>query len=256
MDALAGTCIEYFRHHQDLVHDRDIVKSNRELFDAPERRRPLAAKIVELSPDPHTLFKLTGLPPRLIRDEDFSWCIKQLLASVGEPPLAPKELLELATKPASVLIRNANELQALILDSLTTLEKQLQGETPQAFALWDQTDRTRGQEKFRPKDENHLSDWIKGNLGTQIQSRGVVVAREVEIRRGEGSGIGERTDIHVTAVVPGLDAVSTEIIRVIIETKGCWNPELKTAMHMQLVDRYLKDNQCRHGIYLVPFQAR
>ena len=33
--------------------------------------------------------------------------------------------------------------------------------------------------------------------------------------------------------------------------KGCWNAELNTAMELQLVDRYLKDNQCHHGLYLV-----
>jgi len=166
-------------------------------------------------------------------------------------PLAPQELLELAANPSSSLVRNADELQTLVLDALAVLEERLQGETPQAFALWDQIGRTRGQEKFRPKDENHLSDWIKSNLETELQSWGVIVAREVEIRRGEGSGTGERTDIHVTAVVPGLDTGSTDTVRVIIEVKGCWNPELQTAMQAQLVDRYLKDNQCQHGIYLV-----
>ena len=38
---------------------------------------------------------------------------------------------------------------------------------------------------------------------------------------------------------------------VIIEVKGCWNPELNDAMKTQLVDRYLKDNQCQHGLYLI-----
>ncbi len=127
----------------------------------------------------------------------------------------------------------------------------LQGETPQAFALWDQTDRTRGQEKFRPKDENHLSDWVKSNLESELRTRGVVPKREVQMRRGEGSGTGETTDIHVEAVVPGMDANSHDTVRVIIETKGCWNSKIKTAMQTQLVDRYLKDSPCRHGIYLV-----
>jgi len=77
------------------------------------------------------------------------------------------------------------------------------------------------------------------------------VAREVEIRRGEGSGTGEETDIHVTAVIPGLTEGSYEQVRVIIEAKGCWNQKLKTSMKDQLVDRYLKDNECYHGIYLV-----
>ncbi len=38
---------------------------------------------------------------------------------------------------------------------------------------------------------------------------------------------------------------------VIIEVKGCWNKELNQAMETQPVDRYLKDNNCQHGLYLV-----
>ena len=48
-----------------------------------------------------------------------------------------------------------------------------------------------------------------------------------------------------------MDVNSYETVRVIIEAKGCWNSKLRAAMQTQLVDRYLKDNQCRHGIYLV-----
>ena len=40
-------------------------------------------------------------------------------------------------------------------------------------------------------------------------------------------------------------------ITVIIEVKGCWNEKLNTSMKEQLVNRYLKDNTCQHGIYLV-----
>jgi hypothetical protein len=32
---------------------------------------------------------------------------------------------------------------------------------------------------------------------------------------------------------------------------GCWNKELDQAMKTQLVDRYLKDNRCQHGLYLI-----
>lgn len=37
----------------------------------------------------------------------------------------------------------------------------------------------------------------------------------------------------------------------IIEVKGSWNSELDTAMEIQLVNRYLKDNTCQYGIYLI-----
>ena len=40
-------------------------------------------------------------------------------------------------------------------------------------------------------------------------------------------------------------------ITVIIEVKGCWHQELNLAMKTQLVDRYLKDNRCKHGLYLI-----
>jgi len=40
-------------------------------------------------------------------------------------------------------------------------------------------------------------------------------------------------------------------ITAIIEVKGCWNPALNHAMKTQLVGRYLKGNQCQHGLYLV-----
>ncbi len=40
-------------------------------------------------------------------------------------------------------------------------------------------------------------------------------------------------------------------VRVITELKGFWHPEVKTAMETQLRDRYLRENQCGHGLYLV-----
>ena len=38
---------------------------------------------------------------------------------------------------------------------------------------------------------------------------------------------------------------------VIVETKGCWNAQLNTAMETQLKEQYLKDNKCEYGVYLV-----
>ncbi len=71
------------------------------------------------------------------------------------------------------------------------------------------------------------------------------------IRQGAGPGQGERTDIHVDAVLRDSHGDTHDVVSVIIEVKGCWNPELGTAMRTQLVDRYLKDNPCRHGLYLI-----
>jgi hypothetical protein len=155
-------------------------------------------------------------------------------------PLNPQEFLEITSEPDSILVRNAKELHEVIISSLGALEGKLQGENA-TRDLWDQSDRA----NFRPIDENDFSNWIKRNIEPELQERGIVVAREVEIRRGE------KTDIHVTAIVPGLAVETYDQVRVIIEVKGCWHRELKEAMKTQLVDRYLKDNNCNHGIYLV-----
>ena len=159
-------------------------------------------------------------------------------------PLQPTEFLQITSQPESVLVRDAAELQEVLVEALGGLEILLQGKYA-APDLWDQ--QIKG--SFRPKDENHFSDWIARNLELELNRRGIVVAREVQIRRGE------RTDIHITAVIPGLTEGSYEQARVIVEAKGCWHRELKSAMKSQLVDRYLKDYECDHGIYLVGWYA-
>lgn len=146
-------------------------------------------------------------------------------------------------------------MQDVLIESLQRLETELQGETPAAPDLWDKIDHTRGQERYRPKDENSFSDYVKRYLERNLQSCGIVALREVQIRRGVGSGTGENTDIHVTAIVPGITDGAMDRYRVIIESKGCWHQELENAMQTQLVERYLKNNECRYGIYLVGWYA-
>ena len=53
------------------------------------------------------------------------------------------------------------------------------------------------------------------------------------------------------AIVRGPKREVYDSVTVIIEVKGCWNRELNEAMRTQLVDKYLKDNRCEHGLYLV-----
>jgi hypothetical protein len=135
-----------------------------------------------------------------------------------------------------------------VIESIDALQQELQGETPAVRDIWDhQTP----DDRWRPVDENDLSDYLARRLRKDLKDRGIVALREVEIRRGRGKTPGEETDIHITGVIEGLTLGSHDTVRVIIETKGCWNPALKTAMKTQLVDRYLKDNDCQHGLYLV-----
>jgi hypothetical protein len=92
---------------------------------------------------------------------------------------------------------------------------------------------------------------LKSHLEEALKQKGIIANREVQIRNVTGGASGERTDIHVDAVSPSGPGGAFDKISIIIEKKGCWHPELETAMSTQLVKRYLKDNQCQHGLYLV-----
>ena len=117
---------------------------------------------------------------------------------------------------------------------------------PGAGQLWNYNGAGNQRREFRPKDEEDLSDsiagWLRDDLGA---TAGVVVGREVQPRRGQ------RTDVMVVAVGNTPANQSNSPITVVVEVKGCWNPDVKTAIETQLVKGYLEKNGLTHGVYLV-----
>ena len=168
-------------------------------------------------------------------------------------PLSIKDLLCLISNFENRSIQNGRQLIDIIIESLSHLEQELHGETPASIFLWNEW-RNNGNESgnnvFRPKEENRLSDFIKLHLIRDIKQRGIVINREVEIRPSIGNKRGEITDLRVDAICKESNKPDS-VITVIIETKGSWNAELRTAMKTQLRDRYLFRNQCKNGLYLV-----
>ena len=61
----------------------------------------------------------------------------------------------------------------------------------------------------------------------------------------------ESKPIYIDAISRRLQDEAYDRIKSIIEVKGPWNDELQSAMETQLVGRYMKDSDCRHGLYLV-----
>jgi len=155
---------------------------------------------------------------------------KSRIASHKTANLTPDQLLEAASRIAALCI--------------FTDQQKLHAESEAVIELWNYTSTKPRQ--YWPQDENDFSNWLKRRLEEEIVARGVVVAREVEIRRKRSSR-GERTDLYVVCKHP----TTNEKIVVVVEVKGCWNPDLKSAMKTQLADRYLKDNFYDHGVYLV-----
>jgi len=161
-------------------------------------------------------------------------------------PLTPELFQKLLRRGDVRYVNSEVGLLDVIIDSLRRLEERLQGETPSAIDLWDRIDSKKGQEKYRPKDENSFSDYVKRHFDGDLQNR-IIALREVQIRRGLGDNQGENTDVYVT--IPATDTRPN--LTVIIECKGCWHNDLDSAMETQLVNRYLADNECRCGLYLV-----
>lgn len=149
-----------------------------------------------------------------------------------------EDIFKLAENQELRLVNSPDELMNIVLGSLVSLQRKLQsGSLPRAIDLWD---------KSKPKDEKALSDYVAAYLQEDIKKHGIIVNREVEIRRGN------ETDIHISAF--GRDHLGRptgDPMKVTIETKGCWHRDLDTAMESQLVGQYLSTDDCRHGIYLV-----
>lgn len=163
-------------------------------------------------------------------------------------PPKPCEILKMASNQSIRLVQNGDQLLEVLIESLKRLEIKLQAKPqPAAIDLWNEVEKN----IYRPKDENRFSDYVKRYLVEDLKESGVIAYREVEIRRGEGSGQGEKTDILVDVVMRNQYNKVYDSITVIIEIKGCWHQELNLAMKTQLVDRYLKDNRCKHGLYLI-----
>jgi hypothetical protein len=169
-------------------------------------------------------------------------------------PYSPANLLKVIADSRVRLVQNTEQLLEVVIESLRRLEATFRGETPAWRDVWDRlpltpsdtTTSTRRRRRraftFRPIDENEFSDYVKRHLQADLGSRGIIANREVVIRSDE------RIDIRIDAVARNTREEIDEQLSLIIEVKGSWNPELMIAMQTQLVDRYLRDNHCQHGL--------
>jgi hypothetical protein len=151
-------------------------------------------------------------------------------------PPTPNELIRLTSEGHSRFVQSTDQLFSLIEESLLRAQQRLQGETPLATQLWDGD---------RPKPEIELVKFVKDHLQRDLAAAGIIINREVEIHWRK------RTDLQIEAVTPQPRGNGFDRLCVIIETKGCWNPELPKGLKNQLVERYLCRIPTQYGIYLI-----
>lgn len=166
---------------------------------------------------------------------------------------APSDIIALLSEHDRRIVQSGEQLLALLEESLARLQQRLRGETPLARFLWNEwpIPGDPHHRMYQPKAEADFADFVKSHLDADLRERSLIASREVEIRRGAGGVPGERTDIYVTAIHRTTGTREYERVRAIVEVKGSWHAELRKALPAQLVDRYLRDNDCRYGLYLV-----
>ena len=177
------------------------------------------------------------------------WTYREAVTNVRRnlwKPPPPETVKAMLVRPQARLLTSDDDLLELVLESLARLQTRLTRQSlPGAEDLWHWDGAGLNRSKFRPKDEEALSDYIARWLAEDIgPAAGVVVNREVQPRRGA------RSDIVVEANVPGANA-EFDKFTVVIEVKGCWHAAACTGLRSQLVEGYLRVHGWRCGIYLV-----
>lgn len=163
-------------------------------------------------------------------------------------PLTPGELFRLVASKNRLLVQSADDLCELLTDTLRKYEEELHGEQNPIRGLWD---RQRSGPTFRPVEEDGLSDSVIMFLRRELVESGIIANREVEIARVPGAPIGKRTDIRVDALRRSADGSAYDTITAVIETKGCWNLALFSALKDQLYHDYMITLRAPVGIYVV-----
>jgi hypothetical protein len=198
-----------------------------------------------------SVFYLEYLVRKLPHLEELKWFLaeaKDAMRRLEWVSPEPEEILKLCSHNEMRLVRNRDELLEAIIQSLKEFERGLHGETPAIHRLWNNWGK-KGEKKYQPKNETVLSVEIKLHLQNDLQKRGVLINREVEIKRISPSG-GQKVDLLVECISQK-SGVNPKRLAVIIEVKGSWNKDVKMSIKTQLRDRYLSKIDIHHGIYLI-----
>lgn len=151
-----------------------------------------------------------------------------------------EELICLILNNNRRIIFDNNHLFEVILEALEKIKKEIR-ENFAYLRVWNECD----DNICYPKKETALSDELKRLL--LIELNNVIINREVEIQPKIGGYGNQITDLLVECNLNNGNKVS-----VIIEVKGCWNPDLKSSIETQLLNSYLSDdNNYKYGIYLI-----
>jgi hypothetical protein len=169
--------------------------------------------------------------------------VQATLLATWQPFNEPGQVLQVVDDERRRILRNANQLLTLVKESLGRLQNELT-ERGAAVDLWSEW--AHGTSiLFRPKREVSLSDYLKRFLDRDLSQFAIVTNREVE------NVPLNRTDLLVQSINKGDPAAAPWLLQVVVEVKAAWHRDVRTAIENQLANRYLKNTDVNHGIYLV-----
>jgi hypothetical protein len=163
------------------------------------------------------------------------WEARRAYLDAAWAPLDFRAIMRIVEDKRQLLVRDQQELAEAVWLALEDYQKDIRDEGSRVMRLWDEGD-------YRPKPEEPISREIVDGLQSSLRDRGVQSTLETKLREGQF------LDIYISATTSHL---KNQTATVIVEVKGCWNRELKTAQETQLAMRYLKDRSSKDGIYLV-----
>ena len=115
-------------------------------------------------------------------------------------PASTDEVVQILEDPSHRLVRSDAELQGLVTEALSVLQRLVRNDPTLALHFWEAWTEQRAT-KHKPKDENSCSDELRVALGNLLARSGVLKPlREVQIRPRRGPASAQRLDLLVRAV--------------------------------------------------------
>jgi len=168
-------------------------------------------------------------------------------------PATPTELLVLARGGRYRIVKTERDLADAVVASLSRFADEVRGPNATVEHFWNESADTEESKtsRWRPKDEETLSNALAAHLKRDLGPDGFTTVREVRLRPALGDRPAEDIDIYVDATVEESDG-RRRTVTVLVEVKGQWFPRLADAIQTQLVERYLAQNPATStGVFVV-----
>ena len=170
-------------------------------------------------------------------------------------PIPLKTIAELLAARTKRLIRSERDATDGIVVAMEQFEKRLQRESPSPLErLWNRPKKGRP----TPKDEEHVSDELCMAVREYFNNYAVTADREVQIFRRKlpkTFGGAPGSEVDVLCRVSAIGTVSGDPVIVPIEVKMANNPEARSGLRDQLVDRYMRQTGTTSGVFCVAYMG-